>query len=128
MNRHLIVAALAVIFSGICDANAASSRVKADLIIEDVQLTPSRPTQLRIRVANQGLLAATPTELRVHLEGPKGTETITAPVPLLKAGARQWLVVYVNSPLAQARLLTIDIDQPSLIDELDEANNYYVYE
>jgi len=106
---------------------AASSRVKADLFIEDVQLTPSRPTQLRVRVANQGLLAATQTELQVYLEGPEGPQTITAPVPLLKAGDRQWLVIYVGSPLAEARNLTLHIDQPSQIDELDEVNNIYVY-
>ncbi|HMB59745.1 MAG TPA: CARDB domain-containing protein [Xanthomonadales bacterium] len=107
---------------------AASSRVKADLFIEDVQLTPSRPTQLRVRVANQGLLAATQTELQVYMEGPAGSQTITAPVPLLKAGDRQWLVIYVGSPLAEARILTLHIDQPSQIDEIDEGNNIFVYE
>jgi subtilase family serine protease len=117
----------ALIFLAI-ESFAASSRVKADLFIEDVQLTPSRPTQLRVRVANQGLLAATQTEMQVYIEGSNGTEEITAPVPLLKAGDRQWLVIYVGSTVAEARVLTLHIDQPSLIDELDEQNNVFVLE
>ena len=128
MKRVLFLLAPCLLLLGFPESQAASSRVKADLFVEDIQLTPSRPTQLRVRVANQGLLAATPTELKVYLEGSEGYEEITAPVPLLKPGDRQWLVIYTRSPLAEARRLSLRIDEPSQIDEADEDNNLFVSE
>jgi hypothetical protein len=99
--------------------------VQADLTIEDAQLAPANPNRLRIRVANRGLAPAVETQLTlVYYRAGKATAMV-APVPLLQAGERQWLIVEVGAPLAEADEVELQIDQPPQVVESDERNNTY---
>jgi hypothetical protein len=99
--------------------------VQPDLTIEDAQLAPANPNRLRVRVANRGLGPAVATEMTLiyHRDG-KATAMV-APVPLLQAGERQWLIVEVGAPLAAADEVILQIDEPAWVIESDERNNTY---
>ncbi len=98
-----------------------------DLIIEDVRIDASNPSLLHVKVANIGMLAATQTELSLLIEREGVTTSTTVTTPLLKTGARQWMVVALGMrPLRTDRII-LRIDDPSRLQEADETNNMYVY-
>jgi hypothetical protein len=98
-----------------------------DLIIEDVRIDASQPSLLHVKVANIGLLAATQTELSLLIEREGVTHSTTVTTPLLKTGARQWLVVALGlRPLHTDRIM-LRIDDPPRLEEANEINNGYLY-
>ena len=98
-----------------------------DLIIEDVRIDASNPSLLHVKVANIGLLAATQTQLSLQIEREGVTHSTTVTTPLLKTGARQWLVVALGlRPLRTDRII-LRIDDPPRLEEADETNNVYMY-
>jgi len=99
--------------------------VQADLTIEDAQLAPANPNRLRVRVANRGLAPAVETEVTLVYHRKGKATAMVAPVPLLQAGERQWLIVEVGAPLAEADQVVLHIDEPARIVESDEGNNTY---
>jgi hypothetical protein len=101
--------------------------VQPDLTIEDAQLAPANPNRLRVRVANRGLAPAVETQITLvyHRNG-KATAMVAA-VPLLQTGERQWLIVEVGAPLAEADQISLRIDEPPAVTESDETNNTYVW-
>lgn len=101
--------------------------VQADLTIEDAQLAPANPNRLRVRVANRGLAPAVETHLTLVYHRAGKATAMTAPVPLLQAGERQWLIVEVGAPLAAADQVVLQIDEPASVIESDETNNTYVW-
>jgi len=55
------------------------------------------------------------------------THSTTVTTPLLKTGARQWLVVALGlRPLRTDRII-LRIDDPPRLEEADETNNVYVF-
>lgn len=101
--------------------------VQADLTIEDAQLAPANPNRLRVRVANRGLAPAVETHLTLVYHRAGKATAMTAPVPLLQAGERHWLIVEVGAPLAEADQVVLQIDEPPAVIESDETNNTHVW-
>jgi subtilase family serine protease len=101
--------------------------LQPDLTIEDAQLAPANPSRLRVRVANRGLAPAVETQITLvyHRNG-KATAMVAA-VPLLQTGERQWLIVEIGAPLAEADQISLRIDEPPAVTESDETNNTYVW-
>ena len=99
--------------------------VQPDLTIEDAQLAPANPNRLRVRVANRGLAPAVDTHLTLVYHRAGKATAMTAPVPLLQAGERQWLIVEVGAPLAAADEVVLQIDEPPQVFESEERNNTF---
>jgi len=107
--------------------STVQATVLPDLIIEDVRIDASNPSLLHVKVANIGLLAATHTQLSLLIEREGVTTSTTITTPMLKTGARQWLVVALGMrPLRTDRII-LRIDDPDRLEESDETNNLYVY-
>ncbi len=116
---------LAVLITGF--PALVQAAVLPDLIIEDVRIDASNPSLLHVKVANIGMLAATQTELSLWIEREGVTTATTITTPLLKTGARQWLVVALGMrPLRTDRIL-LQIDDPHRLNESNETNNLYIY-
>lgn len=107
---------------------AGAHPLHPDLVIEDVQVAAAQPTRLRVKVANQGLVIAPQSQIRVYFHH-RGSvlERITT-VPRLETGERQWLVIEAGSTMAGADKITLVVDELSQVDESDEGNNVYVFE
>lgn len=133
MNMHRAVFCVLAVASACGAAFAASSgewnphAVQADLTIEDAQLAPANPNRLRVRVANRGLAPAVETNITLVYHRNGKATSMVAPVPLLQAGERQWLIVEVGAPLAAAAEVVLHIDEPPAVIESDETNNTYVW-
>jgi hypothetical protein len=98
-----------------------------DLIIETVRIDASNPSLLRVKVANVGMLAATPTQLSLLMEREGETSSSMVTTPMLKTGERQWIVVALGMrPLRTDRIM-LRIDDPDRLLEADEANNLFIY-
>jgi hypothetical protein len=116
---------LSAAMSGELRLEPIQSALQPDLVIVDAQVAPANPNRLRVRVANQGLAPAAETrmELRYHSGGK--ASAMSAEVPSLQAGERQWLILEVGAPPANADAVTLRIDEPSRVIESDESNNGY---
>lgn len=123
-------AALLLFFSVPAESGRADpirSTLQPDLVIVDVQSVPANPNRLRVRVANQGLAPAVESWMElVYVRGGKATP-MSAAVPLLQAGERQWLVFEMGAPAADADRLVLRIDEPPRVIESDESNNGFVF-
>ena len=122
---NLSACLLAVVIAAL--PSFARAAVLPDLIIEDVRIDASNPSLLHVKVANIGLLAATSTQLSLWIEREGVSTSTTVTTPLLKTGARQWMVVALGMrPLRTDRII-LQIDDPARLNEADETNNLYVY-
>ena len=79
-------------------------------------------------MANRGLAPAVETEITLVYQRGEESATMAAPIPLLQAGERQWFIVEVGAPLAEADRVVLHVDEPSRVAESDEGNNRYVFE
>ena len=103
------------------------SVLQPDLVIVDAQVAPANPDRLRVRVANQGLAPAAETRIELVYRRGNGETAMSAAVPFLESGERQWLIFEVGAPLAEADEVSLRIDEPHRVIEADEANNRYLF-
>lgn len=108
--------------------HASAHPLHPDLVIEDVQVAAAQPTQLRVKVANQGLVIAPQSQLRVYFHRGAAVQDRITTVPRLETGERQWLVIEAGPTLVGADKVTLVVDELSWVDESDEGNNVYVLE
>ena len=97
----------------------------ADLLIIAAQPAPSSQRALRVHVANKGSAASTPAKMTLfyHRSG-KIMKEVTN-VPAIGPGATRWVIVDAGSPLEYATHLTLRVDDPPGVAELDENNNAF---
>lgn len=108
-------------------AAATPPQILPDLAIVDAQFAAANPDRLRIRVANLGLAPAVESRIELTYWQGGAKTTMSAAVPRLLAGERQWLAMVVGMLPAEVDAVLLRIDEPSVIIESDEENNVYVY-
>ena len=97
----------------------------ADLLIITAQPAPSSPRALRVHVANKGSAASTPAKMTLFYHRSGKIMKVVTDVPALVAGATRWVIVDAGSPLESATHLTLRVDDPPTVAELDETNNAF---
>lgn len=103
------------------------SALQPDLVIVDAQVAPANPNRLRVRVANQGLAPAAETRIELVYRRASRETAMSAAVPFLETGERQWLIFEVGAPLAEADEIRLRIDEPHRVIESNELNNGFVF-
>lgn len=96
-----------------------------DLLVADAQAAPTSPGRLRVLIANKGSAASAATKLTLFYHRSGKVMKVEADVPALAAGATRWIVVDAGSPLAYASQITLRVDDPPGVPELDENNNAF---
>jgi len=94
-----------------------------DLVVLDAQPAPTAPSKLRVHVANKGTAASAPAKLTLFYHRSGKLVKVLEDVPALKAGDSRWIIVDAKSPIAYASHVTLRVDDPASIHELDEDNN-----
>jgi len=105
----------------------AHAQILPDLIIELARIDASNPSLLRVKVANTGMLAATPTQISLMMEREGETSSSMVTVPMLKAGERQWIVIAMGMRPLRTDKIILHIDDPDRLYESDETNNRFLY-
>ena len=108
-------------------ATLARAQGLPDLVIRQVQAVPNDDRKLRVQVMNKGRAQAGGCNLKLfyHRSGKimvRGTY-----VSELGAGKEQWVLVDIGSPIANASSVTLRVDDPNRVAEMDEGNNSYIY-
>ena len=96
-----------------------------DLVINAAQPAPTAPTKLRVQIANKGTAAAAAAKLTLFYHRSGKIMKVVSDVPALDPGATQWIIVDAGSPLEYATHITLRVDDPSSVPELDEGNNAF---
>jgi hypothetical protein len=109
-------------------ADLGPGALQPDLVIEDAQVAGANPDRLRVRVGNRGLAPAVETQITLTYQRGEESATMTAPIPLLQAGERQWFIVEIGASPAEADRVVLHVDEPSRVAESDEGNNRYLFE
>lgn len=92
-----------------------------DLRIRTAMVDPSKPKQVKVRVANTGQAASAATRVRVWLI-PQGKAWYGL-VPPLAAGQDAWTTVQADMPVLVAQHVYARVDDPDKNKESDEGNN-----
>jgi hypothetical protein len=103
----------------------AGAPALADLVVLAGEPAPAAPTRLRVHVANKGTAAAAPSKLTLYYHRSGKVVRIQANVPALKPDGAQWIIVDARSPLANASQLTLRVNDPATLEELDLTNNAF---
>jgi hypothetical protein len=106
-------------------AGAPPQKPLPDLLIITAQPAPSSPRALRVHVANKGSAASTPAKMTLFYHRSGKIMKVVADVPALGPGATRWVVVDAGSPLEFATHLTLRVDDPPNVAEVDETNNAF---
>jgi hypothetical protein len=96
-----------------------------DLMIADARLAPTAPTKLRVQVSNKGTLVSDATTLTLFFERAGTVRRAPADVPSLAPDESRWVIVDAGEDLALADHLTLRVDDPASVPELDETNNSF---
>ncbi|MGH7572173.1 MAG: CARDB domain-containing protein [Gemmatimonadota bacterium] len=92
-----------------------------DLRIRTAMVDPSKPKEVKVRVANTGQAASGATRVRVWVI-PQG-KAWYGPVPALAAGQDAWTTVQADMPVMAAQQAFVRVDDPDKVKETDEGNN-----
>lgn len=125
MRTHIATVLLSLLAAGV--ATSAKAEVLPDLLIEAARIEASNPSLMRVKVANQGFLAATATQLSLTIEREGETRTTQVTTPLLKAGDRQWMVVALGMRPLRTDRVYLNIDDGNWLEESDEDNNRFIW-
>ena len=106
-------------------AGPPPQKVMADLLIITAQPAPSSPRALRVHVANKGTAASAAAKMTLFYHRSGKIMKVVTDVPALGPGATRWLIVDAGSPLEHATHLTLRVDDPPTVAELDETNNAF---
>jgi subtilase family serine protease len=98
-----------------------------DLTIEKVKAVPGDDSKLKVRVQNVGSGGSGPNNMKLFYHRSGQVVVRGAVVPVLAAGAQDWVVVDADSPIANAEHVYLRVDDPNRVAELDEGNNSYIY-
>jgi outer membrane biosynthesis protein TonB len=94
-----------------------------DLRILNALVDPSKPKEVKVRVANTGQGASAATGARVWVL-PQGKAWYGL-VPPLAAGQDTWTTVQADMPVLAAQKVYARVDDPDKVEESNEGNNGY---
>ena len=94
-----------------------------DLRIRTAAVDPSKPQEVKVRVANTGQAPSAATRVRVWVI-PQGKAWYGI-VPPLAAGQDVWATVPADMPVMVAQKVYARVDDPDKVKESDEGNNGY---
>jgi len=94
-----------------------------DLRIRTAMVDPSKPKEVKVRVANTGQAPSAATRVRVWVL-PQGKAWYGI-VPPLAAGKDGWTTVQADMPVMAAQKVYARADDPDKVSESDEGNNGY---
>jgi hypothetical protein len=106
-------------------AGSAGPEALPDLIVAAAQPAPTAPSKLRVQIANKGTGASPATKLTLFYHRSGQVMKVQADVPALHAGEARWIIVDAGSPLSYASQITLRVDDPPGVTELDEGNNAF---
>jgi subtilase family serine protease len=98
-----------------------------DLVIENVKDVPADNSQLKVRVRNVGSGNAGPNNMKIFYHRSGHVVVRGAVVPALAKGHATWVAIDADSPVANAQHVTLRVDDPNRVAELNEGNNGYTY-
>lgn len=104
---------------------AGAPKALADLMILAALPAPSSPRALRVQVANKGTAASASARLTLFYHRSGKIMKVVTDVPALEPGGTRWVIVDAGSPLEYATHLTLRVDDPPNVAELDESNNTF---
>lgn len=101
----------------------------SDLSITAAVPVTGNPKKLSVQVYNDGPANSAPTQLKFIYQKHKNGESTTAEAPILAIASKGklWVVVGAGLPLNAADSVTVRADDPNVINETNELNNWFKY-